>query len=110
MGLCYGCLKQGSQRRDCHLKPTCQNFQGRNSTVLLYGNTSQNDDSLKIADKEDTSVNDDNVKIHGSHFAQQISSNMGAGDKECTMSIVQVKVRMKKQNERGSNLYIPRSG
>ena len=30
-----------------------------------------------------------------SHFAQKISSNMGAGDDDCTMAIVPVRVRMK---------------
>ena len=95
MGLCYGCLKQGHQRRDCRFKYTCQHCQGRHPTVLHYGNTSQNEDSSKIADKEVASVNNDNFKIPGSHFAQKISSNMGAGDEECTMAIVPVKVRMK---------------
>jgi hypothetical protein len=80
-GLCFGCLKVGHQKRFCGAKDTCEICQGRHPTVLHIIREAQGQEIVnKVIPEEQT---------------EDACSHMGAGNRECTMAVLPVKVRMK---------------
>ena len=97
-GLCYGCLKLGKHtRKDCTNKSTCLHCERRHPTILHIINQSSEvkptDDSASKPDIKPTSTNSDSITSMST--VEQLPCLMGAGDTECTLAVIPVKVRKK---------------
>ena len=87
-GLCYGCLKRGHPKRDCRNKSVCQVCNYRHPTILHDGGISRKDIDGNVTDGRVASATGPVISM-GSSF------HMGAGEANCKMVIIPVKIRRK---------------
>ncbi|XP_006819133.1 uncharacterized protein LOC102802549 [Saccoglossus kowalevskii] len=92
-GLCFGCLKIGHQKKYCRFKETCVHCKRLHPTLLHIKekDKSQNGDRRNGGNSK---VEPGPVSAWAS-MASMEQCYMGAGDGECTMTIVHVKIRVK---------------
>ena len=85
-GLCFGCFRDGHQKRFCRVKETCAKCQGKHPTVLHFEAPTE-----KIDRKEESDTSADVPVSSASAF----STDMGAGENDVAMAIIPVKVKMR---------------
>jgi hypothetical protein len=88
-GFCFGCLKFGHQKNGCRNKSTCDACHGRHPTILHFGNP------FETTDRQSAGRLVDRAVPGGALLTGQLTSHMGAGEGECTLAVVPVKLRKK---------------
>ncbi|XP_013885992.1 uncharacterized protein LOC106534037, partial [Austrofundulus limnaeus] len=78
-GACFGCLKVGHMSKECRNRLTCDKCHLKHPTLLH--------------------INNKEPSISSAFVTHQASVCTGAGDHDCTLSIVPVKIKSKKGNK-----------
>ena len=97
-GLCFGCLKPGHQSKLCRSRLTCHKCHYKHPTILHYDKPVIEPAKLNTPHVDDTKSNTEvKVPVTSSVCANQIEngSDTGAGEGECTMAIIPVRVKLK---------------
>ena len=86
--LCFGCLKPGHMKSLCHNWATCADCKKCHPTILHM-------DKMLVADNQERQVTE-SANIENLHTTSgQVECHTGAGDQECAMVMVPVKIRSK---------------
>ena len=89
-GVCFGCLCTGHMSKDCRRRLSCKACGARHPSMLhIHSKTNDHD-------KNQVGMADTNTAVGGSLVAVQSSGLSGAGNHDCKLSIVPVKVKSKK--------------
>lgn len=91
-GVCFGCFEVGHMSKGCQKRLTCQVCSMKHPRILHINKKEVI--APKDENSKDTSVTNALININQT----DVWSNTGAGDSECKLAIVPVKVKMKKSN------------
>jgi hypothetical protein len=94
-GYCFGCLRIGHQRQICKNKATCRECGCRHPSVLhVDGRIPTREELLKSQSSEVHKVHTTASVSACADMANEVNCSSGAGDVECTLAIIPVKVNM----------------
>lgn len=91
-GLCYGCLNKGHLSKDCKRRLTCAECAYKHPTVLHK--TKEDSGSNGNATANSPTVSNALLSLD-----QESCASTGAGDSECILSVVPVKVKSKRSDK-----------
>ncbi len=91
-GLCFGCLTQGHMSKDCKRRMSCPDCSLKHPGVLHI---------IKQEDKQDGKSEDHDFAVSNAFLSlgQETCGYTGAGDGECILSVIPVKVKSKKSEK-----------
>lgn len=88
-GLSFGCLSQGHLSKSCPQKLTCQICSPKHPTILHIGNKKVTQTAGES--KKNSKISDENLSFTTD---TETCGCTGAGEAECVLSIVPVKVQI----------------
>lgn len=92
-GLCFGCLTQGHLSKTCKKRMVCKQCSQRHPDVLHVDK--EDKESANMSMKDDNTSSEE-ISSAQKSTAQEIVGYTGAGEVDCLLSIVPVKVRSQK--------------
>ncbi|XP_073713144.1 uncharacterized protein [Misgurnus anguillicaudatus] len=92
-GICFACLVTGHISKDCTQQHSCTICERPHPTILHIGKVEQNKGAETSID-----VDVEPKKVNTGQVSLEACSHTGAGEEQCLMSIVPVKVKLNKGN------------
>ncbi|KAL0157129.1 hypothetical protein M9458_048375, partial [Cirrhinus mrigala] len=86
-GLCFGCITQGHLSKDCKKRLTCQECSKMHPTILHI---------LKEMSSKSSSCDENKSRMSTDSVDHETCGYTGAGNSECILAIVPVKIKSKK--------------
>ena len=90
-GICFGCLVQGHMSNTCHKRLSCKDCKLKHPTVLHIGRRKRTEPETPETSQSETSSQ--------ASASPKACGRIGAGEEECVLSIVPVKVKSSKGNQ-----------